>query len=600
MNEDAVYVKTEAGEDAVSKRTIVQRNLRSVLIMIDGRTPVGHLAQQFGDPLIIEGLVGELEHRGLIRRADGAKFDSDADRSALSSIMVDIEDLISQPITPVADDIRRAHERSSTAASPLLDEFAAGLPELAAPTPVEPKIQAQPDAANEDVRSAIRRAMISAENAVPSDGVGERGGGAFKRLRDIFAGRVSGVGRPGPPGSTAGRLVVGGGVTVLLLVALFFLYPYSRHLPQMEQMATELLGQPVRIGAVSPSLFPEPSIALEGVTVAGGKFEIGMVKLIPRVSTLFAERTVMREIRIERAGLDIAFLPDLSRQQGINWSSRWLEVEHVSVVDSSLLLLDGALSRLQGTLTLNPDGALTQLSLTTTDGAMKVDAAIESGIWKLAIKALGWQTPGSPSLLFDVFEASGTLNRQRLQLDKVDIKLYDGYAVGSIALDWGEAMRVEGEITTSRLNIEGLTKVFAPTLLVVGDLSATVAITGEGARLADVQRSLSASGKLGVQRGKIERVDLVQAVRIPRPDGVRGGNTRFDELDAEVVADAGGLRLTSVVMQSGLVGAAGSVRLADGRIDGRLDVSLQSSAASVRAPVSISGSYVDPVVRLLR
>jgi uncharacterized protein involved in outer membrane biogenesis len=325
-----------------------------------------------------------------------------------------------------------------------------------------------------------------------------------------------------------------------------------------------------------------------------------VVKLIPRVSTLFAERTVMREIRIERAGLNIAFLPDLSRPQGINWSSRWLEVEHVSVVDSSLLLLDGSLSRLQGTLTLNEDGALTQLSLTTADGAMKVDAAIESGTWKIAMKALGWQTPGSPSLLFDVLEVNGTLTRQRLQLDKVDIKLYDGYAVGNIALNWGETTRVEGEITTSRLSIEGLTKVFAPTLLVVGDLSATVSISGEGATLADVQRSLSATGKLGVQRGKIERVDLVQAVRIPRPDGVRGGNTRFDELDAEVVADAGGISLTSAVMQSGLVGAAGTVRLADGRIDGRLDVSLQSSAASVRAPVSISGSYADPVVRLLR
>ncbi|MFX7709178.1 hypothetical protein ABTJ90_19860, partial [Acinetobacter baumannii] len=66
MNENAVYVKTEAGEEAVSKRTIVQRNLRSILIMIDGRTPVGNLAQQFGDPLIVEGLVGELEHRGLV------------------------------------------------------------------------------------------------------------------------------------------------------------------------------------------------------------------------------------------------------------------------------------------------------------------------------------------------------------------------------------------------------------------------------------------------------------------------------------------------------------------------------------------------------
>ncbi|MDP3287586.1 MAG: AsmA-like C-terminal region-containing protein, partial [Methyloversatilis sp.] len=159
---------------------------------------------------------------------------------------------------------------------------------------------------------------------------------------------------------------------------------------------------------------------------------------------------------------------------------------------------------------------------------------------------------------------------------------------------------VEGEMTTSRLAIADLLKVFAPTLLLTGDLSAAIAIRGDGETLEALRRTLRASGKLGVQRGQIERVDLVQAVRIPRPDGVRGGSTRFDRLEGDVLADASGLSLTGATMSSGLVGAQGDIRLADGLINGRLDVSLRGSATTVLAPVSIEGKYADPVVRLRR
>ncbi|HEY9193835.1 MAG TPA: AsmA-like C-terminal region-containing protein, partial [Methyloversatilis sp.] len=580
MNENAVYIKTEAGEDAVTKRTIVQRNLRSVLIMIDGRTPVGSLAQQFGDPLIVEGLVGELEHRGLVRRVDSPSQESEEDGAELSSMMVDIEDLISQPITPVADDIRRAHERSSAKESPEIEEFARALPELSAPTPAPPAAAPVSPPGAEDVRSAIRRAMISAStDAAPV----EPPAGPLKRVVDLFAGRVSGADRKGPPSSLWKKVSVALAGLIALVVGLFFFYPYGRHLPHIEQLATELLGQPVHIGSISPSLFPEPSIALLALTAgSSGQLQIGTVKLIPRISTIFSERTVMREVRIERAGLNVAFLPELSRRQAINWASRWVKVERVNVVDSSLLLLDGALGGLNGSLDINDDGALTALSLGSADGALKVHGAIDGGVWMVSLTALGWQTPGTPSMLFDVLEATGTLNSQRLQFDKLDIKLYDGYATGRLALNWGDPVRLEGQVMTSRLELAGLTRVFAPTLRLTGDLSMSIDISGQGKELEALQQSLRASGKFGIQRGQIERVDLVQAVRIPRADGVRGGSTRFDHLDGQMVADAHGLSLSQMVMESGLVGAQGNMRLSDGRIGGQLDVSLQGTATTVR------------------
>lgn len=597
MNENAVYVKTDAGEEAVTKRTIVQRNLRSILIMVDGRTPVGSLAQQFGDPLIVEGLIGELEHRGLVRRVDAPNPSEVADRAELSSMLVDIEDLVSQPITPVADDIRRAHEKSSTPESPVLEEFAMALPELAAPAPAGAAAPAAVPA--DDVRSAIRRAMMSASAAESAPA--ERPEGPLRRLFNLFTGRVGSGERRGPPGSLGRRLFIGALVFILLLAGTFFLYPYNRHLPHIEEMATELLGHPVHITSVSPSLLPEPSIALEGVTVgANRQLQIGAVKLLPRVSTLLSERTVLREVRIEQAGLDVSFLPILSHRQDINWASRWVKVERVSVIDSSLTLLDGAIGRLAGDLSIDDNGVLTRLSLNTPNGGLKLQGVNESGTWKVSMTALGWETPGHPSLLFDVFEAQGTLSSRRLQFDKVDVKLYDGYATGTVALDFGDASRFEGQVMTSRLGLAGLLKVLAPTLRLTGDLSMSLALTADGADFETLRRNLRGTGTLGVQRGQIERVDLVQAVRIPRPGGVRGGSTRFDRLEGDATVDGSGLSLGRVSMESGLVGAQGALRLAEGRFDGRLDVTLQGSATTVRAPVGVEGAYADPVVKLLR
>lgn len=599
MNETAVYVKTEAGEEAVSKRTIVQRNLRSILIMIDGRTPIGNLAQQFGDPLIVEGLVGELEHRGLVRRVDADDAGEAAAQAELSSMLVDIEDLVSQPITPVADDIRRAHEKSSSPASPALDEFAMALPELAAPGSASPAGPAASASPADDVRGAIRRAMMSASGADAPASDGEPGRMSRLIRRAFGAGGMAE--RKGPPGSVWKKIVSALLVLLVLTVALFFFYPYQRHLPQIEAMATELMGHPVKVVSVSPSFLPEPSLALEGVTVAGpGQLEIRSLKLLPRVSTLLSERTVLREVRIEGAALNVAFLPQLSRRQDINWASRWVKVEKVVMSDAAVNLLDGALVNLQGTLALDDNGVVTQLALASEDGGVKLDGRNASGIWNVSMTAIGWQTPGKPSFMFDVFEAKGSLTGNRLQFDTIDVKMYDGYAVGKLLLELGEVSRLSGQVETSRLGLSPLLKVLAPNLMLTGDLSSSLDFSGEGATLDEVRRSLRADGKLGIQRAQIERVDLVQAVRIPRPGGVRGGSTRFDDMEASVVIDASGLALTRLSMESGLVGAQGALKLADGTFSGRFDVTLRGSATTVRAPVSLEGSYADPVVKLLR
>ena len=72
MDEQLIYVKTPAGEEAMRKPTrLVQRNLRMVLIAVDGLANVAELARQVGDRRMVDASLAELERLGLIRENDG-------------------------------------------------------------------------------------------------------------------------------------------------------------------------------------------------------------------------------------------------------------------------------------------------------------------------------------------------------------------------------------------------------------------------------------------------------------------------------------------------------------------------------------------------
>src|ERR1035437_8295418 len=67
MDDDLIYVKTNIGEEMVAERTrLVQRNLRVVLIMVDGLATVADLKRQAGDSAMVDASLDELERLGLI------------------------------------------------------------------------------------------------------------------------------------------------------------------------------------------------------------------------------------------------------------------------------------------------------------------------------------------------------------------------------------------------------------------------------------------------------------------------------------------------------------------------------------------------------
>ncbi len=67
MDPNLIYAKTPTGDEAVRQSTrVVQRNLRMVLVLVDGKVSVAELSAKIGNPRLVESALRELEEGGYI------------------------------------------------------------------------------------------------------------------------------------------------------------------------------------------------------------------------------------------------------------------------------------------------------------------------------------------------------------------------------------------------------------------------------------------------------------------------------------------------------------------------------------------------------
>ena len=67
MDQNLVFAKTPIGDEAVRQRTHVsRRDLRMVLVLVDGKITVGELSTKLKNPSLVENALRDLEQGGYI------------------------------------------------------------------------------------------------------------------------------------------------------------------------------------------------------------------------------------------------------------------------------------------------------------------------------------------------------------------------------------------------------------------------------------------------------------------------------------------------------------------------------------------------------
>jgi hypothetical protein len=600
MNDDLVFIKTPSGEDAVRDRTrLVQRNLRMVLILVDGLTKVSALKQKAGDPSMIETALAELERIGLIESTEsrGAKQAS-AVAEALS-ITDDVVTIVPEDSFHEVPTVDTVFEEFSSVSTSLpiraSDDAVVGVPSVQAIS--------RPDSQSGDKSDSWISRLQKRWHHVQEERTYERAYGK-RRTEDDYV-------EPAPSKQFFGRrrfklkpvlsLILLAGI--LIGVARLFLYPYDNYRPGLEAELTKVLGEAVSIERVNLEFSPLPVLVLRGVAAGDKQDAVAeQISLEPNLGYLLGGHFVQKA-KVTGLHLDESALGKLDK-----WLLRenmlTSPVEQVAVENLSV---DLGWARLQGlTGLLRPRGS-NDLLFAGRFGDQKSDGQFAvtptaSGL-KISLQSGAWSIPIEPPMNIDALDFLGRLEKGRLTVEKMDMRAFDGIVGGTGLVTWGNNASIALDLALKHVSANKLLDALHAPALIEGELAGQVQYTNNKLTHKWMAPDAKAVATVSVLRGSLKRIDLAGAMKAAAQQvySFRGGDTRFEDLAAKVMFEAGtATRVSDVHLSSGRLGATGQAVFPSdsGAVKGIANVEMRGSARAPRATINISGSSRDPELRV--
>lgn len=564
MDTNLIYAKTPSGDEAVRQSTrVVQRNLRMVLVQVDGKMSVQELSIKIGNRRLVEAALRELEEGGYI-----------------------------VPTQPVAS----AWETSTTAA---LD---ADQQEASQPMSQFSVFGAKPAprAASEEAPSKTSNFSSFGKPIFPTTGNTATSGFKPSMLPPAFQPEPEDLPDSGKTVRLTRRHLWLGALAALLLAAgAVFLYPYERFKPGIEASASNYLGSPVQVGGIALALYPTPHLKLTGVSfLNGGDGHIAEI----RVASPFALLVGGAQIDISRVDViganfspkQLVALPFFRRDGG---KTPGMLIRKIRLEHGELVLAQGvSLSGIYGELSFGNDGGLEKAVFENNDRSLQVDAQAEQRGIALKIEGRSWK-PAGTSAVFASLQAKGVLQADKLLVQNIDTTFLGGMLRGNWLIDWGNDLAMAGDGTLSRIDLRKLGSAFVPSLKMEGEMSGAFKLRANGRSWDGLWRNVEAVLSTEISRGTLQGVDLGEAVRRNGVSDVRGGATKFDWLRLSVSVTPKQVISKDIRMDAGMLTATGQFSAErDGRVEGNMAVTLQSSVSKTNVPVRIYGTLPDLTV----
>lgn len=602
MDSTLIYEKTASGEEAMRQRTrVVQRNLRMVLILVDGKASVAELCAKTGNPQMTEGALRELEQGGFI-----APLQADA-RSVLQQSR------------------KAAQEASASAAVPFSQFSTFG--DKNEPLRIEPTVGvAPPQEGDAFARSAYVPGCIPAMDGVALDLAEEASELKKSDLRAVrgegagLAGRIKSMIRRGSDDEVRivpirrgqrsaalgwpARLVFGALLAFALFALAILLFPYGRYLPELENGLATATGLPVKIREMRVGFYPKPGLFLTDVRLGGdeGQIRVGEMRLQAAPGALFAQRLILREVEASDVFLPtqaLAMLP-LAFAAIAQPASR-VTVEHFALDRVTLSLRNLDLSGLEGGVHLDSGGSFMSLTLQSEDRGLRLEARPAAQGMSIDVEGLNWRASSASPYLFDSLSMKGILRGATLQFAAVEARLLDGVVAGAIAVEAGRLLGVSGQLEYERINLKRLGTALALGWQFDGEVDGKLAFSAQANDWSSLPGKLEGDGDFTARRGTLGGIDLAEALRRATNKPVLGGETRFEQLSGVLHLAPGAYRASELLLTSGLMQSTGTLAFdKDMRLRGVMDVQMRGSSGRLNVPVSIGGTLAIPEAQVGR
>lgn len=614
LDPDLTFAKTPAGEEAMQQRTrLVQRNLRMVLILVDGNATVSELCNRTGNPQLTQNALCELEADGYIeRRADrdsvwveGGRFNRKA------------KDVTAQPPSEFstygsADSSIALPSPSTTGSRPMRApsypprEDRSTLPPPAA-SPASPASPAEPDAGTVFLAKGDAWPDFTPPAPPPPKP------SLLTRLRALIAKDDVGASEDLKPikrhnwlqslGWPA-RIAVVTPVLLLAAIVVTLLFPYSLYLPDVQAALTQSTDEPATVAEISVSFYPKPGLLLSGVVLGAEDdrqaVRIAKVRLQPRLTTLFSSRTLFREVELSDLEVSAETIGKLA--QGLKAAARpsaRAGVAHVTLDQARVTFAGFDVETMKGELVLSPDQqTLQSISLHTADRNLQLEAQPVAAGLAVQLEALGWRPAPQSPYLVDSLTVKGEVVGSAFIIDNLELRIFGGTFQGSATLRAENQAVVAGGLVFQRLDVKRLGEALGIGGQFEGSASGRLNFSASAARWDAIRNVLVAEGDFTLYRGSLGGIDLPEAVRrASATPATLGGATRFEQLSGVFRLSANGQRFARLALSAGLMQSNGDLEInRELQVRGRMDVQMRGRADHSAKAIGISGPLSAPQV----
>jgi hypothetical protein len=368
-----------------------------------------------------------------------------------------------------------------------------------------------------------------------------------------------------------GAAVIGG------LVYLHFL---PLDIAKYEALASQRLGQPVKIGSGSISVIPSPAIRFENVTVGTAKnVRIASVAATPELGAVFADPPVLRSLELTGVTLDAPGLAGVlfGRSQGAQ-----LGIERVRATGVKLVVSGLNLPELDATVTFKGDGAVDKIAVANPGKTIAADIQPQGGRANVEVSVGGANTIFGLPFEVDSLSAKGVATAAEFTAAEVDAKVFGGVARGKGTLRWAGPLAFDGTLEARGLDAKRLTPILS------GGVQGPMAVAAQGETLEKLGAGARLDWSFTLQNGSINGIDLPRTLQTGKSVG---GSTKVEEITGQAVVGEGRAQLRNVRIAGGPMQATGTVDIEGGKtLAGRFNADMKTPGAPLRATLVVSGT----------
>ena len=275
------------------------------------------------------------------------------------------------------------------------------------------------------------------------------------------------------------RFLIAVMLLALLAATAIYFTPLDVYVPQVEQVLSANLHEPVKIRHLKIGALPIPHLVLEGLQV-GDQAGIALqsVKIVFDARSLFEPQRVIHRITLENGSVTQAQLEKLpALLLGENTVLRLFRVEELQFNGILLVMSKLKLGPLEGKLEFAPDSTLRRAWFSLSGKKATATVRPQPGnTFAVEAQASAWSPPNYPAIVFDRLDVNGILTDTQFNAKRFSADAYGAHLDGGALLEWQPEWKLAVRLDT----VDGRVERLLPLLKMGNRIAATGSLRGKG------------------------------------------------------------------------------------------------------------------------